>query len=130
MKKNRALHVAAFLVVGVFVLNLLATYLHLYWVFSWFDMLMHFLGGVAAGYLVYIILYKKASSLQQDSPVLFIFLIVGGTLVIGFLWEILEVVLDTFFRSQLAPALSDSLSDLFFDALGGMVAGLWVFRKS
>ena len=89
---------------------------YLYWIYLWFDMPMHVLGGatVALGYQSKFLLGRFSSSLSFTpvGTLLFVF-------VIGVSWELYEFTLS--------PALKDfyyfrdTLSDLSMDIIGGTI---------
>jgi len=102
----------------VFVLNFLATKLYWYSDFWWFDMLMHFLGGVFIGILILYIIFRTQRNTHMSLYAIMKLTIVS-VFVIGFLWEIYEYVVQGFTGVILANPL-DSISDLFFDVAGGL----------
>lgn len=102
------------------IINALATFFHWYSLVWWFDMPMHFLGGVAAAFFSAVIWHP---SRKYVSDTRYFFEIIITTILIGVLWEALELYLYIRFG---APAfmLTDSISDVFFDLSGGLVAVL------
>lgn len=104
----------------VFVLHFLATKLYWYSDFWWFDMLMHFLGGVFIGILTLYVIFRTHKDIKM-SPYIITKLTIISVFVIGFSWEIYEYVVQGFTGAILANPL-DSISDLFFDMAGGLYA--------
>lgn len=96
-------------------LALILTYLHtqailhfLYWFYDWFDILMHFLGGLAiAVFLIGFFVTERRA------------LLIGGffALVIG--WEIFEYL---FGLPRESAYVLDTIIDLVMDTLGGALA--------
>jgi len=99
-------------------------------------MLMHWGGGVAAALLFF---YFFSQKLKITNQPLFVALVLTASFAafIGVLWEFFEFFLDIFISEtgylaffKTAPALAksvsdiyrDTLSDLFFDILGGATA--------
>lgn len=91
-----------------------------YWVFSWFDILMHFLGGVCVALLIAYVLLIVRGKFVYDEFLQTAFLI-GGTFVVGLLWEAFEHIFNVVFD----PLQSvDTVVDLFMDTLGALVVNL------
>ena len=88
----------------------------------YFDMPMHFLGGLWLGLAsIYLFSLKDISA----KSILRIFLIV---LFIGIGWEIFEIFIDKFI-TQNSSDFVDTMSDLFFDVLGGLFAILYFTKQ-
>lgn len=105
-------------------LQLTAMKFYLYWVFEWFDILMHGLGGVAVGFFIAALLVRFKDVLREHSGI-FVFLVLAGTVFIGLLWESLELVLDLYMKEALhQPSVSDTILDLIMDGVGALVAGI------
>lgn len=103
-------------------LHLVAMKFHLYWVVDWFDILMHGLGGLVVGFFMTALLVKVKPILQQHLGLL-VFLILTGTIFIGFLWESLELILDLYMKTTIhQPSVSDTILDLIMDGVGGVIA--------
>jgi len=101
----------------LFVLNVVANYLSLYWIYKWFDIPMHFIGGaiVSCGWYVIVAWYKKDLRFRWIQALI-------GSFVIGFAWEVIEYISHV---AQLVPHYYlDSAKDLCMDMLGGLVAYL------
>lgn len=103
-------------------IHILAMKFFLYWIFPWFDVLTHFLGGivVALGYQSFLDRRVTASSVWRRLPGTLV-----AVLVVSISWEIFEYSagiaiwgLDFF----------DTLSDLVLDLLGGIVGYAVAFR--
>ena len=103
-------------------LHLSAMKFYLYWVFDWFDIVMHGLGGLVVGFFMAAVLVKVKPVLKEHLGLL-VFLILAGTIFIGFLWESLELVLDLYMKTTIhQPSVSDTILDLVMDGVGGLVA--------
>lgn len=84
-----------------------------------FDITLHFLGGLG----VYLTLHQLLSKKFPQAPTLYwSLLVIGGTMLVGVLWEFTEYVGNVFFGAisgiELIGDLEDTLSDLFMDMLG------------
>ena len=113
MNKQDLLKTSLWLVIAIFFLNSMAMKFHWYFTIWWFDMPMHFLGGIFIGLL--------ALAFSPRRPVLTAFL---SVLMIGVLWELFEFSLDTFITYNPHNFL-DTFSDLVFDLVGGLTASLY-----
>lgn len=124
MRKNFGLSILIF----IFFINLLV---NIIWGWSsvlddqypWFDIALHFLGGLG----VYLIIqpYFSKSLIPVSHLPQAIFLI-GTTILVGVLWEFAEYFGTQLLRYQgsnlqLSGDLPDTITDLVLDLLGGMV---------
>ena len=122
MEKRKLLVRLATLVFFIFIVNYIAKEFYWYSSIWWFDMLMHFLGGLWLG-LVFIWLFFG----KEINSKLFLKIILGVFL-IGFFWEIFEIIVNNFTIKDSFNIL-DTISDLCFDVAGGIFA-LWYFYFS
>lgn len=121
MDRKKLLKHTAFLGIFILLINALALKLYWYSLMWYFDMPMHFLGGVWVGLLVLFILdTKKARYLSVTNVIL-------GVLLIGVAWEVYEVVVNNLI-AQLPFNTFDTLSDICFDLSGGALTTLWYYR--
>ena len=117
MNKSIILKKTAILGLFIFVLNVLANIFYWYYTLPWFDLSMHFLGGVfIAGLALYLI--KKPLNF-------FVTLLI--VIMVGLGWEIFEAGADKFLGTNMQN-ITDSLSDLLADIIGG-AAGFFYFKK-
>lgn len=116
----------------IFLTNLIASVFYWYISMWWFDMPMHFLGGVwlaLFGYwLLIFILERKhlAISETRSIPTMRLMLFV---FIIGILWELFEFVVSHSTGAMLGNTI-DSLSDICFDLAGGLVGLLYLKSAS
>lgn len=114
------------------ILHFFAMRFHLYWTFSWFDILMHGLGGIVVGLLAGAF-FVRFVPIVLEHAVLFFILVLAGTFLLGFLWEALEFILDAYMKLPLhQPSVGDTMIDLVMDTLGGIIAGtfgLFIIKK-
>ncbi len=103
-----------FFVLGV---NLIAHKFFWYSSLWWFDMPMHFFGGVFIGLLGFYLFGDKF---------LKIFLFV---LLVGLSWEAFEALIDKNI-SHNPFNIFDTASDIFFDLSGGLSAIIYLWRKT
>ena len=106
------------LVFFILILNYAAMKFHWYYSLPWFDMLMHFLGGLWLG-LAFVWLYPAGTSYLK---------IIAGVLLVGIFWEIFELIVNNYFPNEPLD-WGDTLSDLSFDMLGGGVAVFYLINQ-
>jgi len=88
---------------------------YLYWLYLWFDIPMHFLGGAVAafGFLSWVgERFVPVTSRSFFATMLFV-------LLVGLSWEVFEWY---FSLTDTLAYWSDTIGDLCFDLLGGAVA--------
>lgn len=116
MNRTALLRRLTYLIFFIFLLNMAAGEFHWYSSLWWFDMPMHFLGGVFLGLgLVWLLRLEK-----KPFPRAF-WIILLGVLALGVAWELFELVFDNYVAGM--PFLwLDTLSDLSYDLAGGLFA--------
>lgn len=124
--KKRIFKRAALSTVGTALFNSIGIWLGLYTIMWWYDMPLHFFGGVFTGLLVIWILLHYGS-FAFYSTVKTVFLILSLVLIFGFAWELYEFFIKTVIYGQ-KFIFTDSLSDVFFDLAGGLEACFIYFR--
>lgn len=114
------------LIVSIAVVNFLAEIYSWYWRMRWFDMPMHFAGGVwLATTGLWLYYERKGKKLPRFSKILAISL--AAAVGVGLLWEVFEALLSLKLLGHI-NAMPDTLSDLLFDTLGGLTAAIWANR--
>lgn len=117
IERKKILTQSAIILYFIVFLDILAKIFYWYYTIWWFDILMHFLGGVFIFFLLSYLFYNKRKIL---------FLLVG-VLVIGLFWEVFEFI----FNNRIGGMVfewGDTLFDLVFDALGG-ITGFFLVKK-
>ncbi len=113
---------AAFLVVSIFFLNFLAMKFYLYYSIWYFDMIMHFLGGVWLGFFVAWMLLQGDDKFPRSYHA-FAGKVLAGVIFLGVGWELYEAFVDYYLTSDLSRFTSiDTLSDIICDTSGGILA--------
>ena len=85
------------------------------------DVPTHFLGGVAIAYFFRSAIansQKLVGNIPVPIQILFALTCTGTTTI---LWEFLEFVSDYFFHTNMILGLKDTLKDMFFGLLGGLI---------
>lgn len=118
------------LLVFIIGLHVFATIYSWYWTYTWFDMPMHFLGGF---WLAIVFLYLNPDFkipnprfTKLPNYLITIVITLGFVALIGVFWEFFEFLFDIFVSSKgylgvAQQGVADTMSDLFFDLLGGLV---------
>jgi hypothetical protein len=104
----------------IFFLNFLGAKFYLYYSLWYFDIFMHFLGGLWVAFLLFYFFFNK-------NFYVFVFQILLGVLLIGILWEIFEFFVNEIIATNPFNFL-DTISDIFCDLAGG-VLGLILYKK-
>ncbi len=111
-----------------------------YFYFWWYDVGMHFLGGVAAGFgglsLWYFLMKHSVHELTWRVRAGEFVFVLGCVALIGIAWEWMEAFVGYYNVTSLGmaqPGLLDTMLDFYFDLLGGFFAwvlSLVLFRSS
>ncbi len=116
------------LITFIAVTNWLAEVYFWYWRMRWFDIPMHFLGGV---WLAAAFLWWKYA--RKGNPLPHFTKILGASLIaavgIGLIWEVIQAGLGLETVGH-ASRMSGTIKDLFFDTLGGITVAVWVGVRS
>lgn len=103
---------------AVFILNEVAVENFLYWRFWWYDIMMHFLGGVVIGGIaIWMLLRFRPDSSRRVVVVN----VLTSILLVGIGWEIFEYIIDPTYAEQ-ANIVFDTGLDLVMDTIGAFVA--------
>ena len=121
MDKKRFFIYLASLVFFIFILNTLAGRFYWYYSIWYFDIIMHFLGGIWLGLVFIWLFWGKEFNLK-----LFLKIILG-VLLISVLWEIFEIIFNNILAGDPFNFL-DTTSDVFCDLAGGTFA-IFYFSK-
>lgn len=120
MKSSAFPSILIILLVLIAVVNALATFFYWYWRLRWFDMPMHFLGGVWVSGLVIWFRYFSNNLLVPPQTFRELCLIGAGVaFLVGLGWEVYELAMSVALGGHI-NAMRDTLSDLCFDVLGGI----------
>lgn len=119
---------------AIFIINLVGMYYNWY-EFFWFDMVLHFSGGLFVALLFS--LYLKAH-LFPNTRTANLLIVVGATMIIGVVWEFAEYLANQTFSETASAALGirvdfmgnldDTITDLLMDMLGAILSLAFVSR--
>ena len=112
----------ASIVTFIFAINYVS--MKFYWYFSiwYFDMPMHLLGGFWVGLASIYIFSLKEFNFK------FILKVLICVLLIGFFWEIFEILVDKSITQDSFNIL-DTTSDMFFDLAGGGLSIIYFLKR-
>ena len=129
-RKNSLLYTAFGLVALLGALHIFAILFYFYWSIGWFDVLMHFLGGLSLGVLVFWVVFLSGFLVKKmpGNPYSAVFITFVMVLVIGVLWEVFEYVYDI--AAEPHEYVSDTIVDIIMDSFGALVAGFYGLAKS
>lgn len=113
----------------VAVLHQLAIVFSLYWSIEWFDILMHFLGGLWVGFFALLVFFSsgiiKVTENVRNAGMIFL-VVIFSVLVVGLTWELWELFVGL--SDQIADR-SDTILDVVMDSIGGVVAFYYGNKK-
>jgi hypothetical protein len=103
----------------------------LYWNVDWFDILMHFLGGVTMAYLALFVFFTSNyipvfSKLRSNTWIVF-FVVMAFVAVIGLGWELWEIFSGF---SNILTDRFDTILDLIMDMLGALAIFILEIKKN
>lgn len=99
----------------------------------WWDILLHLLMGINIALISFSIIFrlKEVKAHVQLSPFMIASFSFAISMAAGGIWEIIEYILDTFFGFELQQPHPDTMIDLIFVFIGGLVvsAGGYLYAK-
>jgi len=123
MDSKKLLIRIVFLVLIIFLLNYLAMKFYWYYSIWYFDILMHFLGGIWLGFAFLYLFSIEKITFNLILKILFV------TLLIGIGWEIFEILIDNFITGKYFNYL-DTISDLLFDLAGSLFVVFYFLKRA
>jgi hypothetical protein len=122
MDRKKLFHTLALLIIFIFLVNLLANKFYWYSSIWYFDIIMHFLGGIWVGILALYFLAPTRATFRLILKTL------GVVLLVGLGWEVFEALVDNAV-SKNGFNILDTSSDIFFDVAGGIVAIFYYMKN-
>ena len=110
------------LLISLVVLHALAIHFYFYWTIWWYDIMMHVLGGLAAGFITLAICTGRIGEHVVPDGKLLLYVALGS-IFIGILWETYEYTTGVTFVTAGDYAF-DTVADLLCDISGGLIAYL------
>lgn len=108
------------IIYSILFLHLLATAHYLYWLWWWYDILVHFLGGFWITLLIFWLCRHSRYLKKKLSFRVSAFLALISALIVGLAWEYFEYVVG--FGPGEFGYVSDTVTDLIFDLIGAASA--------
>jgi uncharacterized membrane protein YjjP (DUF1212 family) len=92
-----------------------------YLLYPWLDMPTHFCGGLAITYFFSIAIAHSQVQIGRIPRPIHLLASLGLTAITAVVWEFIEFSADIALDTKMNLGVSDTLSDLFFGLLGGVV---------
>jgi hypothetical protein len=121
--RMRTPSVIAGLLIFFTMFHFLAIHFHFYWTVWWYDIGMHVFGGFIAA-LIFLFLFQA----QYQSRLSLLIISISAALIVGIAWEIFEYITGVTFTTE-AAYIPDTVTDLFDDLAGGLIAYMTVYPK-
>ncbi|MEY4602479.1 MAG: hypothetical protein RL292_420 [Candidatus Parcubacteria bacterium] len=122
MQQNKIFRAMFWVLFIVGAMNAIAYKLYLFWTVVWFDMVMHFLGGLFVSLFFFSILSLLKSGLSYTEK-----LVLGiiFSVLVGLVWEYYELIIKV---TDLADVgyWPDTGMDIVMDTLGALIGVLFV----
>ncbi|MTI66158.1 MAG: hypothetical protein FH753_06095 [Firmicutes bacterium] len=109
--------------------TLIGQYFNFYLTTYWFDNLLHVFGAFSFALFFYNILNNSVKVNNNLKTFIFITIFNLGV-TFGVIFEIIEFILDIFYKSTNQKSLYDTNLDLIFNFLGSALAGIYVLNKN
>lgn len=107
------------------VLHFIALEFFLYWIYSWFDIMMHFLGGLIVVLSAFWFFFQSGYVHLNQNIHNIIFVAVSSIVFVSIGWEIFEIIVGV---PIIGDFVFDTITDLIMDVIGAIVA-TFVFIK-
>ena len=109
-------------------LHIVAIELFLYWLYPWFDIVTHFLGGVTVSLGVFWFLFESPFVRIEKRPLVIIGTLTLAIVGIGVAWEVFEFLTGVTRGEE--NFVADTTLDLIMDAFGALCGGWYAARIS
>lgn len=123
INRKKILNFLGFSIVALALVNMLAVNSGWYYIYKWFDLPMHFFGGLVTLFLVAYVFYNKIGHSTGKFTFLIIMVMLGGLF-----WEFYEYFVSNVWAGKDFDMI-DTLSDLLMDFLGGLF-GILIIKKN
>lgn len=111
------------LIATILALEILASVFYWYWIFWWFDILMHFLGGLWVGAATLWFLFRSGYFSARESTIRATLLATAGSVLgVALAWEAFEYVVRLFIPQPFPYDLEDTIADIIIGFVGGLAA--------
>ena len=118
----------------ILILHLWASFNSAYFYVWWLDLILHALGGFWLALVAMFFFSKSEKTFSEASPYFIFILVLGLVSLGGVFWEFFEYIFDMLFARRgfgrlIQLGVSDTMSDLLFDLVGGVLAQLIFWKK-
>jgi hypothetical protein len=113
-----------FVVIFIFLLNLIGHKFYWYYSVWYYDIIMHTFGGLWVGLAIFWLFFNKFKSETTKN----IILVLLGVLIVGVCWEFFEILVNETIAKNPFNFL-DTVSDIFCDLTGGAVAAVYFYNR-
>jgi|GEM_PF-370575 len=129
MLKQKPLPFSLLILCLLIILHSVGSYYSWYWVYPWFDVVVHIVSGLWIGLLILWLasVMGQINSLKEYKVKSFLIAFVSAVL-IGVIWELLENYTQITFTKANDYNLNTAL-DIVNDAIGGILAYLYFVRR-
>ncbi len=103
---------------------------YLYWMYWWYDVLMHFLAGIIGGLSAYWVLFCSGRLLSKHdiSRKTSVLIVLACMMVVGVGWEVFEYMYDIAGSGE--GYVLDTMNDLVLDGCGAALAVIMATRHN
>lgn len=110
---------------------LIGVYFQMYLIWSRYDILVHFFGGVSMAITGYLLLKlcEKQKWIRIHNKYIYWLLIICYVCATAILWEFYEFLCDHYLGTFNQPSLADTIGDMFNGMVGGIVGGVLLIWK-
>lgn len=119
MKNKTFFSILFLLSFTIVILNIYAGKYFWYWRFSWFDLIIHFTGGITVALILFY--FSKILNLKEKIKVMS--LILFSTLFITISWEIMEFLIDDNLFGK--NYFFDTFTDIFVALIGASIISVF-----
>lgn len=118
------------LILGILIaLHVIGSYFSWYWVYPWFDILVHIFSGLWVGLvMLWLALSLGEINSMREYMIKSLLIAVISALLVGVVWELVENFSQVVFVNASGYAF-DTILDLLNDVIGGLLAFLYFVRR-
>lgn len=124
LSRKKVFALVSFFIFFIFFLNFSANKFYWYSSIWWFDLMMHFLGGLWLG--LFFIWYDYENFVELNFNKKNLLNLIYFVLFVGIAWEIYEILVNILFAQNSFDAI-DTFTDLIADTFGGVI--IFIFLK-
>ena len=127
-------------ILKMFILPFIILLIHFIWsnvfnvynLYEWFDIPMHFFGGVTIGiaYTLFIKFLTDNKFIKINNKILSFIIVVSIIALTTVCCEFLEFISDQLFGTMMQPSLRDTMADLFLGITGGSLSSIIIMKFS